>query len=78
MIDWSFPPDIQAQYDRVLAQNRRLQIELGIKPMTLEERHQAYLARQAEEHRKEELRQEELRILQERIGKHRPLPKWKV
>lgn len=78
MIDWSFPPDLQAQYDRVLAQTRRLQQELGIKPMTLEERHQAYLAKQAEERRQEELRQEELKKMQERMGKMRPPPKWKV
>lgn len=74
VIDWSFPPELQAQYDRVVAQTRRLQIELGVEPMTLEQRHQAYLKRQAEEQRK----QEELKLIQERMGKMRPPPKWKV
>jgi hypothetical protein len=76
MIDWSLPPDIQAQYDRVLEQNRRLQKELGIKPMTIEDRHQAYLKRQADP--VEQQRREELRQIQERVGKMRPPPKWKV
>lgn len=74
MIDWKFPPELQAQYDRVVAQTRRLQAEMGIKSMTLEERYQAYLERQAEEQRK----QEELKKLQQLVGKHRPPPKWKV
>ena len=74
IIDWSFPPELQAQYDRIVAKTRRLQIELGIEPMTLEQRHQAYLNRQAEEQRK----QEELKLIQERMSRMRPLPKWKV
>ena len=78
MIDWTLPPDLQEKYDQIVATTRRLQIELGIKPMTLEERHQEYLKKQNEKRKQEELRQEELRKLQERIGKHRPLPKWKV
>ena len=78
MIDWSLPPDLQEKYDRVAADTRRLQIALGIKPMTLEERYQEYIKKQAEAQRKEAQRQEELRQLQERIGKMRPPPKWKV
>jgi hypothetical protein len=74
VIDWSFPPDIQAQYDRVLADVRRLQAEMGIKPMTLEERAAAYEYRQQEEKR----RQEELEKLQKITGQRRPPPKWKV
>lgn len=67
MIDWSFPPDIQAQYDRVLAQTRKLQDELGIKPMTLEERAQSYIERK---HQEEEFKKF--------MGQRRPPPKWKV
>jgi len=78
MIDWSLPPDLQEKYDRVVANTRRLQIALGVKPMTLEERYQEYLKKQAEKQKQEDLRQEELRQLQERIGKMRPPPKWKV
>lgn len=74
MTDWTLPPDLQEKYDRILSTTRRLQMEMGIKPMTLEERHQEYLKKQAEETQ----RQEELRQLQERIGKMRPPPKWKV
>ncbi len=74
MIDWSFPPDLQAQYDRVRAQTRKLQVEFGIKPMTLEERAQAY------ENRKKEIdrRQQEIKELEQRISRSRPPPKWKV
>ena len=74
MIDWSFPPELQAQYDRVVAQTRRLQLELGVEPKTMEQRYQDYLQRQAEEQR----RQEELKKLEQVIGKHRPPPRWKV
>jgi peptidoglycan hydrolase CwlO-like protein len=74
MIDWSFPPELQAKYDRVLAQTRKLQAEFGIKPMTLEERAQIY------EKRKEEInrRQQEIKELEQRISRSRPPPKWKV
>ena len=74
MIDWSFPPELQAQYDRVVAQTRRLQRDLGVEPKTMEQRYQDYLQRQAEEQR----RQEELKKLEQVIGKHRPPPRWKV
>ena len=74
VIDWSFTPEIQEQYDRVVAQIKRLQQELGVEPMTLEQRHQAYLKRQAEEQRK----QEELKKLTQLTGQRRPPPKWKV
>lgn len=74
IIDWSLPPELQAKYDFVVAETRRLQSEMGVKPMTLEQRHQDYLHRRAEEQR----RQEELKKLEQSIGKHRPPPKWKV
>ena len=74
MMDWSFPPELQAQYDRVVAQTRRLQLELGVEPKTMEQRYQDYLQRQAGEQR----RQEELKKLEQVIGKHRPPPRWKV
>lgn len=74
MIDWSFPPDIQAQYDRVLAQTRKLQKELGITPMTLEQRAQAYHKRKAQE----EQYRKQLEEYQSLIGQKRPLVKWKI
>lgn len=73
-VSWELPPDLQQKFDEVQAHTRRLQIELGVEPKTIEQRHQDYLKRQAEEQR----RQEELKKLEQRIGKHRPPPKWKV
>lgn len=74
VIDWSFPPDLQEQYDRVLAQTRRLQKELDIEPRTIEQRYQDYLRKQADEKRK----QEELAQIQAQLGTRRPPSKWKV
>lgn len=74
MIDWSFPPEIQAQYDRVVAQTRKLQKELGVEPRTLEQRYQDYLIRKEEEKQK----QLELEKLQALKLTRRPPPKWKV
>lgn len=74
MIDWSFTPEVQALYDRVVENTRRLQKELGIKPMTLEERARAYQASKAERDRKEQ----ELKEIQERLARRRPMPNWKV
>lgn len=73
MVDWSFPPELQAQYDRVLADVRRLQAEFGITPMTLEERALAYEQRR----KQEQQRQIELAKLQAITANRRPIPKWK-
>jgi uncharacterized protein (DUF3084 family) len=81
MIDWSFPPELQAQYDRVSAQIRQLQAEFGITPMTLEERAQSYERRKEEINRRQEemsRRQQAIKELEERISRSRPPPKWKV
>ena len=67
MIDWSFPPELQAQYDRILEQNKRLQAEMGIKSMTIEERAAAY-----------EKRKQQEAALKATLGTRRPPPKWKV
>ena len=67
MIDWSLPPDLQKKYDEVVERTRRIQRELGIKPMTLEER--AIAA---------EKRREEIARLQQIVKSHRPPPKWKL
>lgn len=74
MIDWSLPPDLQKQYNKVLSNIRRLQKELGIEPRTLEQRHQDYLKRKAEEQR----RIAELEKLKALTGTRRPPPRWKV
>jgi hypothetical protein len=66
-MDWSFPPDLQNRYDEILANIRRLQAEFGITPMSLDERHRAYLKRKQEE--------EEFKKI---LATRRPLPKWKV
>ncbi len=72
--DWSLTPELQKKYDEVVAHTRRLQAELGITPMTLDERLAAYEKRKAEEARKAK----ELAELQQRIGQHKPLPKWRI
>ena len=74
MIDWSLPPNLQAQYDHVLELNRKLQQELGIESRTLEQRYHDYVKRKALEER----RQQELAKLQAITGQKRPTPKWKV
>lgn len=67
MIDWKLDPETQALFDRVVAETRRLQKELGIEPRTIEQRHQDYI--------KQQQRQQELT---KTIGRMRPPPKWKV
>ena len=57
----------QKKYDEVTAEIRRLQQEMGIKPMTLEERAADYQKTKAEQAR-----------LTAHIGIKRPPPKWKV
>lgn len=51
---WALTPELQERYDKIVAETRRLQAELGITPRTLEQRHQDYLARKAEERRVQE------------------------
>ncbi len=74
MIDWNLTPENQALYERVVAQTRRIQKELGIEPMTLEERARSYERKRAEIER----RQQEVRELEQRISRSRPPPKWKI
>lgn len=71
MTDWTLPPDLQDQYDRVTAHIKKLQAELGVKPRTIEERHQDYLKKQEIEER---IKLESKNLITQR----RPLPKWKV
>lgn len=59
---WADNPELQARYNRIRAQTRCLQQELGIEPLTLEQRHQLYLFRKQKEQAEE---QERLRQLQE-------------
>lgn len=73
-MNWSLNDENQKKYDQVVADVRRLQQLFGIKPRTLEERHQDYLAKKAEEARKAE----ELKKAQSLIGTRRPPPKWRV
>jgi hypothetical protein len=66
---WVFDlnPENQKKYDEVTAEIRRLQSEMGIEPMTLEER--------AAHYQKEKLNQARLAA---HIGVKKPPPKWKM
>ena len=66
-MDWSLNPENQKKYDEVLANNRRMQEILGIKPRTLEQRAADYQRKKAEA--------EEFTKL---MGTRRPVPKWKI
>lgn len=71
---WPLNPELQEKFNRVVAQTRRLQAELGITPRTLEQRYQDYLTRKQEEARKSE----ELAKFNNAVGIRRPPPKWKI
>jgi 5'-deoxynucleotidase YfbR-like HD superfamily hydrolase len=73
-MNWELNPELQKKYDEVVARISQLQIELGVKPRSIEERYQDYLSKKAEEDR----RAEEIKKLQSGISKMRPPPKWKV
>lgn len=74
MMDWSFSPEVQAQYDRVTQRIRELQKELGITPLTIEQRHQKYILKKQQEEQK----QKELQELNKMLGQRRPKPNWKI
>lgn len=71
---WGDDPELQRRFNEVQETVRRLQIEFGITPRTIEQRHQDYLSRKAEEAR----RAEELKKLNSQVGLRRPPPKWRV
>ena len=64
---WALTPELQKKYDEVVAHTRRLQAEMGITPMTLEERAAAYAKKKEEEAKAKAM-----------IVKMRPPPKWKI
>lgn len=64
---WALTPELQKKFDEIQARTRRLQIEMGIKPMTLEQRAAAY-----DQRRKQEA---EFKAV---LSTRRPIPKWKV
>jgi outer membrane murein-binding lipoprotein Lpp len=66
-MDWELNAENQKKYDEVTAEVRRLQAEMGIAPMTIEERAADYQRRKEEQAR-----------LTARIGNLRPAPKWKI
>jgi len=70
-MDWSFPPALQAKYERVLEQTRLLQKEFGITPMTIEQRYEDLCKRRIEKEQqlKELEKLQKLRSLQKQ-----PLP----
>lgn len=72
---WADNPELQQRYERVSSETRRLQQELGIEPLTLEQRHQRYLDRIQREERAEQERQrqlEELKKLKAQMPTMRP------
>jgi len=64
---WALTPELQKKFDEVVAHTRQLQAEMGITPMTLEERAIAYAKRKEEEAQAKAM-----------VGKLRPPPKWKI
>lgn len=65
--DWSLTPELQKKYDEVVAHTRRLQKEMGIEPMTLEQRAAHYRKKREEQDKSKEI-----------FSKLRPTPKWKI
>lgn len=51
---WSDNPELQLRYNKILAETRRLQVELNVTPMTLEQRYADLLKRQEEQRKIEE------------------------
>lgn len=71
---WMLPPDLQQRLEDIQRTTKRLQIELGITPLTLEQRVELANQRQQEKQR----RQAELEKINRQLGPRRPPPKWKV
>ncbi len=65
--DWTLTPELQKKYDEVVAHTRRLQKEMGIEPMTLEQRAAHYRKQREEQDKAKEI-----------LSKLRPPPKWKI
>jgi len=66
-MNWDLNAENQKKFNEVVAEIRRLQAEMGVKPMTLEERAAEYQKKKAEQAR-----------LTAQLGNKRPPPKWKV
>ena len=64
---WALTPELQKKYEEVVAHTRRLQKEMGITPMTLEERAAHYAKKKEEEAKAKAM-----------VVKMRPPPKWKI
>ena len=64
---WALTPELQKKYEEVVAHTRRLQKEMGITPMTLEERAAAYAKKKEDEAKAKAM-----------VVKMRPPPKWKI
>lgn len=68
------PPDLQQRLEDIQNTTKRLQKELGITPLTLEQRAELSKQRRDEQQR----RQAELEKINKQLGPRRPPPKWKV
>ena len=66
-MNWDLNAENQKKYDKVTAEIRRLQTEMGVNPMTMEERAAVY----------QKKKEEQVRLTAE-FNKIRPMPKWKV
>lgn len=64
---WELNPENQKKFDEVAAEIRRLQTEMGVKPMTIAER--------AVEYQKNKAAQAQISA---QLGMVRPKPKWKI
>lgn len=69
---WALTPELQDRYDKIVAETRRLQAELGITPRTLEQRHQDYLNRLDVERRQKEELAKINSIVRPKLGIRRP------
>ena len=66
-MNWELDPENQKKFDEVAAEIRRLQTEMGVKPMTIAER--------AVEYQKNKAAQAKISA---QLGMVRPKPKWKI
>ncbi len=73
MTPWKDNPELEARFLSILKETQRLQLLLGVKPRTLEERYSDYQLR-IEQEALQQRQLEQLRILQQQTPK-RTLPK---
>lgn len=68
------PPDLQQRLEDIQNTTKRLQLELGIQPLTVEQRAQRLEQKKLEDKKNKE----QLEQFNKQLGVRRPPPKWKV